>query len=309
MHFDLVVGDCLDVLRQMPDDSVDLVLTSPPYEDARTYGIDFNLKGEAWVEWAVERYLECVRVCRGLVVWVVEGKTKGFRYSATPFLLMAELHRRGVRLRKPPIFYRVGVPGSGGPDWWRNDYELCVASSKGRLPWSDNVATGQPCRYPPGGAMSNRHADGARRNAKTGVRLKSGRVVLREHRPGRRADDKTEPQLYAPPEKANPGNVIQEAYKADEVAAMLGGGDVVKCAVGGGKMGSPLAHENEAPFPEALVTPFILSFCPPGGVVLDPFCGSGTTLKAAIKHGRRAMGVDVRASQENLTRRRIAEVV
>jgi DNA modification methylase len=33
---DVIHGDCLDVMRTMPDDSVDLVITSPPYEDART---------------------------------------------------------------------------------------------------------------------------------------------------------------------------------------------------------------------------------------------------------------------------------
>ena len=35
-------GDCLDILKSMETDSVDLVVTSPPYEDARTYGIDFG---------------------------------------------------------------------------------------------------------------------------------------------------------------------------------------------------------------------------------------------------------------------------
>jgi site-specific DNA-methyltransferase (adenine-specific) len=68
---DIIHGDCLDVMRTMPDDSVDLVITSPPYEDARTYSIEFSLKGEDWVDWCVDRYLECVRVCRGLVAMVV----------------------------------------------------------------------------------------------------------------------------------------------------------------------------------------------------------------------------------------------
>ena len=45
-----------------------------------------------------------------------------------------------------------------------------------------------------------------------------------------------------------------------------------------------------------------------GGIVLDPFCGSGTTAAVAEKHGRRWLGIDVRPSQVDLTERRIAEV-
>ena len=103
----IILGDCLDDLRKIPSDSVDLVFTSPPYEGARTYGIGFNLAGQDWVDWALPRYIECVRVCRGLVAWVVEGRTKNFQYTATPALFMADLHRSGIKLRKPPIFHRL----------------------------------------------------------------------------------------------------------------------------------------------------------------------------------------------------------
>lgn len=255
----LLNGDCLDLLRQMPTDSVDLVFCSPPYEAARTYGIDFSLRGQQWVDWALVRYVECVRVCRGLVAWVVEGQTSQFKYTATPMLLMADLHRAGVRLRKPPIYKRVGIPGSGGPDWWRNDYELIVCASKGKLPWSDNTATGHAPKYAPGGKPSH-HG-------------KAGRVQKAN---------------YKPPAKANPGNVIE-------------------CHGGGGHLGNKLAHENEAPFPEKLVEAFVLSFCPPGGTVLDCFCGSGTTLSVAARHQRLAIGIDVRQSQVELSQRRLAQ--
>lgn len=112
----IICGDCLEIMKDWPDNCVDLVFCSPPYENARTYNIDFNLKGQDWVNWALPRFVECVRVCKGLACWVVEGKTKQFRWSATPILLMTDLHRMGVSLRKPPIFKRIGIPGSGGPD-------------------------------------------------------------------------------------------------------------------------------------------------------------------------------------------------
>lgn len=74
-------------------------------------------------------------------------------------------------------------------------------------------------------------------------------------------------------------------------------GNVVKCIVGGGHMGDPLAHENEAPFPESLVEFFVKSFCQPEGIVYDPFSGSGTTVAVAKKLGRYGIGTDIREEQ------------
>ena len=289
-------GDCLELLAAMPEKSVDIVFCSPPYEAARTYGIDFALKGQAWVDWAVPRFEACLRVSRGLVAWVIEGQTRQYRYTATPALFMADLHRKGVHLRKPPIYQRVGIPGSGGPDWLRNDYEFIVcATNGGKLPWSDNTAMGHPPKWAPGGQPSHRRSNGNRVGmAASATEPKALKYLNGEMPPGSKLHTKNNGtsmrvQCYIPPAKANPGNVI-------------------KCKVGGGQLGSRLAHENEAPFPEALAEFFVRSFCPPGGVVCDPFLGSGTTLAAAKKHGRSGIGFDIRQSQIELAARRLAEI-
>lgn len=180
MKYEVICGDCLDILKGMDSESVDLVMCSPPYEDCRAYGdLKFNLRGQDWVDWCVPRFVECMRVSRGLVAWVVEGKTKDFRWSATPALLMADLHRQGVRLRKPPVFHRAGIFGGGGQDWLRNDWEFIVCASRGKLPWADNTACGHPPKYPAGGNPSNRTKKG-----------------------------KASDRAYVPPALANPGNVL-----------------------------------------------------------------------------------------------------
>lgn len=275
MRHSILHGDCLDVMKQMPDESVDLVVCSPPYEAARLYGeLGFNLRGQDWVDWAVERYVECCRVSRGLVAWVVEGQTRKFQWSATPVLLMADLHRRGIKLRKPPIYHRVGIPGSGGPDWFRNDYEFVVCASRGKLPWSENTACGTPPKHSVGGDLSHQ--------------TKNGRV-------------RKDKQITA---DANGCRITGRQFKQVEIANP---GNVIHCKVGGGLMGSKLAHENEAPFPEKLVEFFVKSCCPPAGTVLDPFCGSGTTLAVAEKTGRNSIGIDLRPSQVELSNRRVEE--
>lgn len=81
--------------------------------------------------------------------------------------------------------------------------------------------------------------------------------------------------------------------------------DVLRVLVGGGHMGHKSATTNEAPYPEKLVEPFVMACCPVGGVVLDPFCGSGTTLAVADRLGRSAIGIDARKDQIELTKSRV----
>lgn len=271
-----ITGDNLEVMRSMEANSVDLVFTSPPYEDARTYGIDFKAKGDEWVSWCVPRVMECLRVCKGLTGWVVEGRTRGYRYSNAPMRLAVAVENAGGVPRKPPVYNRVGIPGSGGPDWLRNDYEFVLAWTReaGRLPWSDNTAMGHPPKFAPGGEPSHRLSNGRRCNLVHTKTMPNG---------------EKKQQGYVAPERANPGNVI-------------------RCHGGGGHMGSKIAHENEAPFPESLAEFFIASFCPPGGTVLDPHGGSGTVAAVAKRLGRNSISIDVRASQTELQRRRLAEV-
>lgn len=53
--------------------------------------------------------------------------------------------------------------------------------------------------------------------------------------------------------------------------------------------------------------PCILAGCPVGGVVLDPFCGSGTTLKVAERLGRRGVGLELNPAYIAIARRRTAQ--
>lgn len=278
--------DSLAVMESMEPGSVDLVLGSPPYEKQRKYAeVGFDLEGQRWVDWMVPFVRAAARVSRGLAVFVIgHGRTEGFEWSGVPALLMADLIRAGVSLRCPLIYARDGIFGSGGPDYFRYNYEfvLVAQSSPKRLPWCNNCAGGVPPRYGRGGDACFR-----------------------------RADDSRERQRYNPPAITNPGCVKEETYTAGEVEQILRGAEascLERHVVGGNHMGHRLAHENEAPYPLTLAERYVLSFCPPGGVVFDPFMGSGSTLHAAVENRRRAVGCDLRRSQVDITRRRLGEI-
>ncbi|MGX1742094.1 DNA-methyltransferase [Bosea sp. NPDC055353] len=62
---------------------------------------------------------------------------------------------------------------------------------------------------------------------------------------------------------------------------------------------------HAAPFPEALVDRCLAAGCPAGGVVLDPYAGSGTTLQVALDRGSPAIGIELSSHYVNLSRQRL----
>lgn len=255
---ELYLGDCLDVMKGWPDDCVDLVLGSGPYEDARDYGEDFNLKGQEFVDWMFERMVEMLRVSRGLVAMVLNGKTRNGQYSFVAEWLAMGLQDHGYTVPKPAVFQRYGIPQSS---WLRDIQETIVCATKNwPLPYA-NYKIGGPQKHKSGGNFSYRTKDGTR------------------------VEGKEYPQ-------------VEQTWLTN----------VISGTVGKGHMGSDLAHDNEAPFPNWLIEPLITCFCPEGGTVLDPFCGSGTTLAVAKKLGREYAGIELRESQIELTQKRIREV-
>lgn len=342
------------------DDTFDLVFGSPPYMDARTYGIDAQRDCHEWIEWMLRVTAEAVRVSKGLVIWNCAGVTRDWCYWPGPEGLLYEWFKRGGFCWRPAYWYRVGIPGSGGDQWLRADIEYCLAFTKcpAAIPWADNTANGHPPKWAPGGAPSSRRKDGSRVNEedpwgkrdrgnnfggrrpdgskKKGSKNRdqwggsgksgNGRYANGERKPRKTGVNKevdegddasffeefTEPEvdprvpkktrrctrghrdgdtivetMYEPPAIANPGTLIKGII------------------VGGNVLGSPIAHENEAPFPVDLPKWHIRACCPPKGRVLDPFSGSGTTIQAAVELDRDVVGLDLRFDQCELARRRV----
>lgn len=334
----------------LADQSVDLVVESPPYMDARTYedglpaGQVVTRNCEEWVAWMLDVVAEGLRISRGPVIIVCAGVTRDRNYWPGPEGLTWEWFKRGGSMYRPCYWYRVGIPGSGGDNWFRADVEYCLCfKHPGPLPWSENTAMGHPPKWAPGGEMSYRTPNGSRVNqwghsADSGATVQDGDFVrsrgkrpshrvakwgaggdfpetrngdaVRRRKPGekdsqtRRKADGTRAKDgdYTEPVHANPGNAIEATWVEHDETFWL---DI---KVGGGLMGDRLCHENEAPFPELIPEFFIRSLCPPGGIVLDRFGGSGTTAAVAKAHGRNSISNDLRPSQCELQRRRLAGV-
>ena len=68
------------------------------------------------------------------------------------------------------------------------------------------------------------------------------------------------------------------------------------------------AGQHYAPFAENLITPCVLATCPEEGVVLDCFCGSGTTGVVALKNKRHFIGIELAAKSVELARQKCQAV-
>lgn len=333
-------GDAVAWMDSLPEQSVSLVFGSPPYCDARTYG-DINAVYDcvSWVEWMLKVTASAQRVSRGPVLWVAAGVTRDRNYWPACEGLMWEWWKRGgdCQLYRPCAWVKTdeddggtGIPGSGGDDYLRADWEYVMCFKRpGKLFWSDNTVMGhEPVCAQVGGEMSNRLQDGQRSNDDpwgkhgrgngVGGRKKNGEKLRgttagepkkcgpNRRRNGKYKESERDKDMYTRNADGSRDTERGESYSPPKIANP---GNVVRARVGGGHMGSRLCHEGEAPFPERLAEFFVRTFCPEGGVCCDPFSGSGTTAAVAFKWGRRGVYCDLRDSQVELTRKRVAECV
>jgi DNA modification methylase len=120
-------GDCVDVMRTFPEGVIDLTVTSPPYDNLRTYkGYEFNFE-----EIAKELY----RVTKqgGVVVWVVNDATIKGSETGTSFRQALYFMECGFNLHDTMIYHKDNPTPVGGSNRYYQAHEYMFVFSRGRL--------------------------------------------------------------------------------------------------------------------------------------------------------------------------------
>lgn len=154
----IICGDAADILKRIPSDSIDLVVTSPPYDDLRNYNgysVDLHIVGT-----------QLYRVLKngGIVAMVIQDSTKNYGKSLTSFRTIVDwCDNIGFKLFETCIYHKNGTEGA----WWKNrfrvDHEYMPIFLKGDKPQYFNK---EPLKIPSkhgGKVMSgsgNRRTDG-----------------------------------------------------------------------------------------------------------------------------------------------------
>ena len=276
-------GDAFDRIKELRQDSIDLVITSPPYWGLRTYSLDHNPKI--------------------LEEWIVAGKVP----REIPSYEWYRSHGGVLGMEPFPEWYVSHLADildlaqkclkSSGSMWINigDTYFARWASirEKGRQGLGN---TGRERRRTPMGDF-RQEKQLLLVPARFAIEMQNRRWILRNdliwykpNVPPRPESDRlrlAHEHFFHFVKRPKEGRA---KYHYDITSVEAGATDVVTYTVRSGREG------HTATFPEGLIRPRILSSCPPGGVVLDPFCGTGRALAVAVDHGRSAIGFEASPS-------------
>ncbi len=322
-----LVGDVFEQLATLEDGSVDLVLSSPPFLALRSYlPADHVDKGKEigsestpgeFLDTILDVVEECARVMtpHGSLVFEFGDTYHGARgYGSEYGNEGAYGERSAERWREARV--DKSFAKKDDPDWPMSK-SLCMIpeSFAWALAYGRNPFTGretEPWRVrnfcpwvrpnPPVGALGDKFRPGtsyltvACKARDRWFDLDAVRVPYAENTINNGKVMREGIAGNGPKSKHDNGGHLPERKLTHAGAPPLDWFNIPT---------QPYAGSHYATWPSKLVLPFVMSMCPPGGTVLDPFAGSGTTLAVATGCGRNAIGIDLDSRNLELARARI----
>lgn len=311
-------GDAREVLATFPDESVDFAMTSPPYWGKREYaagGIGMEHTPEEFVENLLGVFGELRRVLKRTgSFWLNVGDTyrdKGL--VGIPWrIALAMTDRQGWVLRDQVVWHKVKGGLDNTPDRLRNVHEPLFHFVRDARSYQFDVdairSNPKQARVVNGAVVSATGVTGVRyrrqielSTALTGDEKRAALTELERMldlvRNGEQADFR---MIIRGQQRTTHSDSARVSGRAKEL--QVRGFYFLRYHPLGSKPGDvwdiiPEDTQNRAghfaPYPEDLCRVPILSTCPVGGVVLDPFCGTGTTNLVAFRMERKSIGIDL----------------
>lgn len=272
MRAEVIHGDCLDVMRGMPAMSVDAIVTDPPYPEIdRPYG---RMTEPEWHAMMKGLVAECRRVLKpsGSAVFILQANSERVgRMRPWLWEFMAWTARDWNQVQDA---------------WWWNftaPPTVHCHRTRGLMRPSLKACVwlGAPGCFRDQSRVlwSQSDANAAVDRGDRALRVFPSGLSLRRGRCATAADDRG---------GVTPFNLLPFANTDSQSSAG--------------------AHGHGAGTPNALCSWWVRYLCPPGGTVLDPFCGSGSTGVAANAEGFDFIGIEREAEYVEIARRRIANV-
>ena len=130
---EIICGDCLDVMRKMPDGYVDLVVTSPPYADNRknTYG---GISPDGYVEWFTPISREILRILKNTGTFIINIKEKVVNGERSTYVLelILEMRKHGWLWTEEFIWHKKNSFPGKWSNRFRDSWERCLQFNKSK---------------------------------------------------------------------------------------------------------------------------------------------------------------------------------
>ena len=313
----LITGDSLLMLKQIPDNSIDCCITSPPYWKKREYangGIGLEDKYEKYIWNLVDICMEIYRVLKPTgSFWLNIGDTYQNKCLLNiPWRVAIELTNRGWVLRNTIIWNKVKGGMDNSKDRLGNTYEPLfhfVKKNKGYYYDIDSIRNNpKEAKVVNGAVVSATGVTGVKYKRK--IELSTLLTVEQKQNANKALDDILaqiqEGKLsdFRMVIKGNQRTTHSDSTKLSGRAKELEekGFYFLKYNPKGSKPADVWdiipedtqgREEHFAPYPEDLCKNPIMLSCPEGGIVLDPFVGTGTTCLVAMNMNRKSIGIDI----------------
>ncbi len=246
-------GSCLDLLKHIPDNSVQLIVTSPPYNIGKEYEKKLNI--ENYLEQQKEVILECIRVMKtsGSICWQVGNFVKDGHIIPLDTVLYPIFSEQGLVMRNRIIWhFEHGLHCSRR---FSGRYETVMWFTRDTKEYVFNLDPVRvPQKYP-------------------------GKKYFRGPKAG---------QYSCNPLGKNPGDLwIIPNVKNNHIEKT----------------------EHPCQFPVELIERLVLSMSNQNDWVFDPFLGTGTSIIAAVKNGRRGAGAETEEKYVKIAQDRIYQLL
>lgn len=328
----VIFGDALRGLKMLESESVDTCITSPPYYNLRDYGKDEQIGRENTPEEYINNLVLVFREVRRVLkkdgtLWInigdcyagsgkggssypenakkyKQGSNRGSIGSylskttspeckpkdliGIPWMLAFALRADGWYLRQDIIWAKPNPMPESVRDRCTKSHEHIFLLSKSARYYYDAEAIAEPCatssiaRY----SQDLEHQAGSERaqgknngNMKAALPRYGGKKYT------------AHPEMFCRTKSGNAYDFRPKRNKRDVWTVST----------------KPFKGAHFATFPDTLITPCVLAGSKEGGVVLDVFCGSGTTMMVANRYGRNGIGIELNDAYEQLIKDRIGE--
>ena len=271
MEQKILLGDCFDLIKELPDNSVDLVITSPPYADIINYGKNISvMKVDDYCDWILPLFKEIYRVLKPSGSFILNINDKcvgGYRNTFIFDLISRNSSETKLKMYDYYLWHKkAGIP-NGGDKRFRNmtEWIFHFCKDKKQMKFYMDRVLEEP-------------------------KVDNGNKMLKIRHQKKIVD-------------GIPQHIFKDKILPDKIRP----DNVFRFSTAGASRDNSIKHP--APYHKELPSYFINLLTDEGDLILDPFSGIGTTSLAAKELNRKSIGFELNERYADFSIKRLNNIL